>query len=86
MPLSSKAGEICEAASKLTGLKAGTAVAVGMVDAHVSIPAVKIDGPGKMLAIMGTSTCHMVLSEKEETVPGICGSVEDGNSSGLFWI
>ena len=54
-PIGSKAGEINEFGSKLTGLCVGTAVAVGNVDAHVSIPAVKIDGPAKMLAIMGTS-------------------------------
>ena len=77
-PLGQKAGEITEVASKLTGLKAGTAVAVGNVDAHVCVPAVKIDGPDKMLAIMGTSTCHMLLSEVEKEVPGMCGVVEDG--------
>ena len=83
-PLGQKAGEITEAASKLTGLKAGTAVAVGNVDAHVCVPAVKIDGPDKMLAIMGTSTCHMLLSEVEKEVPGMCGVVEDGILPGYF--
>ena len=77
-PLGDKAGEITDAAAKLTGLKAGTAVAVGNVDAHVCVPAVKIDGAKKMLAIMGTSTCHMLMSESEKDVPGICGCVEDG--------
>ncbi len=83
-PLGSKAGEITEAAAKLTGLKVGTAVAVGNVDAHVAVPAVKIDGPGKMLAIMGTSTCHMILGNEEQTVPGMCGVVEDGICPGFF--
>ena len=83
-PLGQKAGEITEVASKLTGLKAGTAVAVGNVDAHVCVPAVKIDGPDKMLAIMGASTCHMLLSEVEKEVPGMCGVVEDGILPGYF--
>ncbi|MDF2544206.1 MAG: araB [Herbinix sp.] len=83
-PLGSKAGEINEFAASLTGLKVGTAVAVGNVDAHVTVPAVKIDGPGKMLAIMGTSTCHILLSTKEQTVPGMCGVVEDGVYPGFF--
>ncbi len=83
-PLGSKAGEITEAASALTGLAVGTAVAVGNVDAHVAVPAVKIDGPGKMLAIMGTSTCHMILGNEEQTVPGMCGVVEDGICPGFF--
>lgn len=83
-PLGSKAGEITEKAAALTGLLPGTAVAVGNVDAHVAVPAVKIDGPGKMLAIMGTSTCHMLLGEQERTVPGMCGVVEDGILPGFF--
>lgn len=33
---------------------------------------------GKMLAIMGTSTCHMMMGTTETQVPGICGVVEDG--------
>lgn len=83
-PLGTKAGTITEAAAKLTGLNVGTAVAVGNVDAHVAVPAVKIDGPGKMLAIMGTSTCHMLLGTEERTVPGMCGVVEDGICPGFF--
>ena len=82
--LGQKAGGISQTAAELTGLKAGTAVAVGNVDAHVTIPAVKIDGPGKILAIMGTSTCHVLLGEKESLVPGMCGVVEDGILPGFF--
>lgn len=83
-PLGEKAGELTKAAAELTGLMAGTAVAVGNVDAHVTVPAVKIDSAGKMLAIMGTSTCHMLISDKEVRVPGICGVVEDGILPGFF--
>ena len=83
-PIGSKAGEINEFGSKLTGLCVGTAVAVGNVDAHVSIPAVKIDGPAKMLAIMGTSTCHILLGTEEKEVPGMCGVVEDGVLPGYY--
>ncbi len=54
------------------------------MDAHVTVPAVKIDGPGKMLAIMGTSTCHMIISKEEKAVPGICGVVEDGILPGFY--
>lgn len=83
-PLGTKAGEICEKAAALTGLKVGTAVAVANVDAHVTVPAVKITEPGKILAIMGTSTCHILLGTEEHTVPGMCGVVEDGVYPGYF--
>lgn len=83
-PLGEKAGEITKKAADMTGLNAGTAVAIGHADAHVCFPALKIDGPGKMLNIIGTSSCHLILSEEEQLVPGICGVVEDGIYPGFF--
>lgn len=84
LPLGSCAGYITPKAAEITGLLPGTAVAVGNVDAHVCLPAVGIDGPGKILAIMGTSTCHIVMGEEEKQVPGMCGVVEDGVMPGFF--
>lgn len=77
-PIGQKAGEIDERASKLTGLNVGTAVAIANVDAHVALPAVGVTEPGKMLMIIGTSTCDVLLGESENIVPGMCGVVEDG--------
>ena len=77
-PIGQKAGSISPEASALTGLEASCAVAIANVDAHVSVPATKITGPGKMLAIMGTSTCHMLLGAEEKVVPGMCGVVHEG--------
>lgn len=79
-----KAGEITKSASTLTGLLEGTPVAIANVDAHVAVPAVGITEPGKMLMIMGTSTCHMLLGKTEAIIPGMCGVVEDGIVPGLF--
>ncbi len=79
MPLGSKAGEITASASKLTGLAVGTAVCVGNVDAHVSLPALGIVEPGKWLMIIGTSSCDIMLGDQEKIVPGMCGVVEDGS-------
>ncbi len=84
VPLGTRAGGITPEMAEKTGLVPGTSVAVGNVDAHVCVPAVKIDGPGKMLAIMGTSTCHMLLGKEEKSVPGICGYVEDGVLPGYY--
>jgi L-ribulokinase len=77
-PLGTKAGELTPAMAGRVGLAPGTAVAVANVDAHVTVPAVGITGPGKLLMIMGTSTCHMVVGGEERIVPGMCGVVEDG--------
>ncbi|MBB6730008.1 ribulokinase [Cohnella zeiphila] len=77
-PLGSKAGEITPEMAKLTGLKAGTAVAVGNVDAHAAVPAVGVVDEGKLVMAMGTSICHMLLGTEEVEVEGMCGVVEDG--------
>jgi L-ribulokinase len=83
-PLGGRAGELTEEAAKWTGLKPGTPVAVANVDAHVSVPASTVVEPGRMVIIMGTSNCHMVLGEEEHIVPGMCGYVEDGIIPGFF--
>jgi L-ribulokinase len=77
-PLGAKAGELTAEAAGWTGLAPGTAVAVANVDAHVAAPAATVTEPGRMVIIMGTSNCHMVIGEQEAIVPGMCGVVEDG--------
>jgi L-ribulokinase len=72
------AGRLTEDAAAMTGLRAGTAVAVANVDAHVTVPAVKVTTSGKMVAIMGTSTCHMLIGDSLQTVEGMCGVVRGG--------
>jgi len=37
-----------------------------------------------MVAVMGTSTCHMVLGSRLALAEGMCGVVEDGIIPGLF--
>lgn len=76
------AGTLSEAASKWTGLPQGIAVAVGNVDAHVTSAAANAVKPGQMVAIMGTSTCHVMVSDVLEEVPGMCGVVPGGIVAG----
>jgi len=83
-PIGAKAGELTISFAERIGLLPGTAVAVGNVDAHVAVPAVGITEPGKLLMVMGTSTCHILLGEEEQVVPGMCGIVEDGVLPGLM--
>lgn len=82
--LGSCVGGLTDEMAAKTGLKAGIAVSAGNVDAHVTVPAVKIEKPGAMLAIMGTSTCHMLIGRQEKMVPGVCGVVDGGIYPGFF--
>ncbi|MDR6549813.1 ribulokinase [Paenibacillus qinlingensis] len=76
--LGTKAGELTAAMAERMGLAAGTAIAVGNVDAHAAVPGVGVVTPGKLVMAMGTSICHMLLGTEEKEVEGMCGVVEDG--------
>ena len=82
--LGGRAGSLTPSAAVWTGLPAGIAVAVGNVDAHVTPPAANAVTPGQMVAIMGTSTCHVMNGETLAEVPGMCGVVDGGILAGLW--
>ncbi|XVS66915.1 ribulokinase [Actinosynnema sp. CA-299493] len=82
--LGDRAGGLTEQAAAWTGLKPGIAVAVGNVDAHVTAPAARAVEPGQMVAIMGTSTCHVMNADVLADVPGMCGVVDGGIVPGLW--
>jgi L-ribulokinase len=84
MPLGARAGSLTARAAGWTGLPEGIAVCVGNVDAHVTAPAAQAIEPGQMVAIMGTSTCHVMNGERLAEVPGMCGVVDGGIVSGLW--
>ncbi|HEY5199911.1 MAG TPA: ribulokinase [Acidothermaceae bacterium] len=83
-PLGGRAGGLTAEAASWTGLPEGIAVAVGNVDAHVTAPAAKATLPGQMLAVMGTSTCHVMNGDRLAEVPGMCGVVDNGIVQGLW--
>ena len=76
--LGDRAGKLSATAAKWTGLSEGICVAVGNVDAHVTAAAANAVSPGQMVAIMGTSTCHVMVSDVLAEVPGMCGVVYGG--------
>lgn len=82
--LGEKAGNLTKEMAGLLGLTEGVAVAVGIIDAHAAVPGTGVSEPGTLVMVMGTSTCHLLLSEKEELVPGISGVVEDGILPGYY--
>jgi L-ribulokinase len=82
--LGSRAGGLSAQAAAWTGLPEGVAVAVGNVDAHVTLPAAQAVEPGQMVAIMGTSTCHVMNGAELHEVPGMCGVVDGGIVPGLW--
>ncbi len=82
--LGDRAGGLTAEAAEWTGLPEGIAVAVGNVDAHVTAPAAQAVDAGQMVAIMGTSTCHVMNADVLREVPGMCGVVDGGIIAGTW--
>ncbi|WNV88881.1 ribulokinase [Umezawaea sp. Da 62-37] len=82
--LGDRAGGLSAEAAAWTGLPEGIPVAVGNVDAHVTAAAANAVEPGQMVAIMGTSTCHVLSGADLREVPGMCGVVDGGIVPGLW--
>ena len=82
--LGSQAGGLTEAMAARLKLRPGIPVAAGNIDAHAGVPACGVTRPGTLAMIMGTSTCHLLMSERKVEAEGICGVVEDGVAPG-YW-
>jgi L-ribulokinase len=81
-----EAGKLTQQWAQKLGLPAGIPVAVGAFDAHLGAVGSGI-GPGKLVKIIGTSTCDMLVSESGREladIPGICGIVDGSILPGYF--
>lgn len=81
-----KAGNLTEEWAGKLGLKPGIPVAMGAFDAHLGAVGSGI-ASGKLVKILGTSTCDMVVcpaDAKLPDIPGICGIVDGSILPGFF--
>lgn len=78
VPPGTPAGGLTAEAAAWMGLPPGIAVSAATIDAHASVPGAGVTEPGTMVLILGTSTCHMLMGHRMNTVPGISGVVEEG--------
>ena len=78
------AGGLTPAWADRLGLAVGTPVAVEIIDAHAAVPGCGVSEPDDMVLVMGTSTCHMLMSDQRAFVPGVAGVIEDGILPGYF--
>ena len=84
LQLGAPAGALTESMAKRLRLKVGIPVAAGNIDAHAGVPACGVTKPGTLVMIMGTSTCHLLMTDRKVEAEGICGVVRDGIVPG-FW-
>ena len=77
-------GHLAREWAQRLGLAEGTPVGSPMIDAHAAALGGGVSGPGTLFIVMGTSSCHLLLSEREVLADGMSGVVEDGIVAGLF--
>ena len=66
------------------GLSPRTAVAAPIIDAHAAVLGGGVSGPGTFVMMMGTSTCQLLMADKERPVEGMAGVVENGIVEGHY--
>ncbi len=82
-PVGTRAGGLTAEAAGDLGLRPGTPVAVGVIDAHAGGigslglravgPDAKFDADTRLALIGGTSSCHMAVSPEPRFIPGVWG-------------
>jgi FGGY-family pentulose kinase len=86
LDLGTVAGELGREAAEELGLKAGTPVAEGGVDAHVGAIGLGVVEPGKMALITGSS--HVMIGQTSEPIhdPGFWGAYTDAIIPGQYTV
>jgi L-ribulokinase len=83
-PVGTRAGGLTvEMASNLK-LSPRVHVATAVIDAHSAVVASGVASQGKLVLVMGTSTCHLVMDKKEVFAEGVAGVVKDGILPGYY--
>ncbi len=82
------AGKLCREWAEKLGLPEGIPVAVGAFDAHHGAVGAGV-AEGTLVKIIGTSTCDITVTPRQEAfpdVPGVCGIVDGSVLPGYFGI
>ncbi len=83
-----RAGLLSAEWAQRLGLSPSTAVAVGAFDAHMGAVGAGIV-PGRLVKIIGTSTCDIMIHPNNEAlqdIPGVCGIVDGSVMDGYYGI
>ena len=84
VPPGAPAGGLTAEWAERLGLREGTPVAAEIIDAHAAVPGCGVSDAHEMVLVMGTSTCHMLMSDQRAFVPGVAGVIEDGILPGFY--
>lgn len=82
--LGEKAGELTEDMAARLGLLPGISVASALLDSHASALGCGATAPGDITAVLGTSGCWMLNSDREMAVPGVSTSSYEKLTPGMY--
>ncbi len=77
-------GYVSREMAERLGLVEGTPVAAGLGDSHAAFVGAGLAEQNVLLTVMGTSSCDMLVSEKEIPIPGLYGISYDSILPGQF--
>ncbi len=77
---------LSQVAALALGLKAGTPVAQGGIDAYLGMLGMGATGDGDVAVIVGSSTCHLAQSKEGVFGSGAAGCYPDATVEGLYTI
>jgi FGGY-family pentulose kinase len=86
VPLGRGEGVISPKAADFLGLRAGTPVGQGGIDAYLGMLGMGATGDGDVAVIVGSSTCHLAQSRDGVFGSGAAGCYPDATVEGLYTI
>ena len=86
VPLGKGDAVLSDAAARELGLKPGTPVAQGGIDAYLGMLGLGATGDGDVAVIVGSSTCHLAQSKEGVFGSGAAGCYPDATVEGLYTI
>lgn len=78
------AGHLTKEMSERLGLTADAVAAVGHSDGAVAGCGAGVNESGSMILVMGTSTCHQMMTREFHSFDGVCSIAADGMIPGLY--
>jgi FGGY-family pentulose kinase len=84
VPLGRGAGTLCATAAAALGLRPGTPVAQGGIDAYLGMLGMGATRAGDVAVIVGSSTCHLAQSRAGVFGSGAAGCYPDATVEGLY--
>lgn len=84
LPLGERLGTLTPQAARELGLSPETVVAEGGIDAYAAMLGLQVVEPGRMAVVMGSSTCHLALSECGIFESHVWGPYPDALIKGLW--